>query len=182
MTSIGLAMLAMVSISASASAAEQGDNTSRQPLRTVEVTVNEYTETKTVVDGKVTESKDSAIPSATHFFSPQAPDYRGDSAYGHFTGQVHYYDPHMTFAWSLKLHPSVAASATGVMTERATATRNGRTFGYADSHPALAANYLVHSSFRVDTSHYKLTVDEHFRSGRSTKYITTVFDFIVTLI
>ncbi|GAA5057947.1 hypothetical protein GCM10023336_32360 [Streptomyces similanensis] len=88
----------------------------------------------------------------------------------------------MTFAWSLKLHPNVAASATGIMTEHATATRNGRAFGYADSHPALAANYLVHSSFRVNTSHYKLTVDEHFRSGRSTKYITTVFDFLVTLV
>ncbi|MFJ8199849.1 hypothetical protein [Streptomyces sp. NPDC096152] len=179
---IGLAMLAALSVTASASAAEQGGDAPRQPLRAVKVIVNEHTETKTVIDGKVAKVEKSGIPGASHYFSPQAPDFRGDSQYGHFTGQVHYYDPHMTFAWSLKLHAGVAATATGPMAESATATRNGRSFGYSDSHPSIGANYLVHSSFRVNTSHYVLTVNEHFRSGRSTKYITTVFAFTVTLI
>ncbi|MET7899273.1 hypothetical protein [Streptomyces mirabilis] len=176
-------MLAVASMTATASASERNGDASRQPLRAVEVTLTEHTKTETVTDGKVSEAEAPAAASVTHFFTPQAPDYRGDSAYGHFTGQVRYNDgDHMTFAWSAKLHANVSATATGPMTESATATRNGRSFGYTDDHGAIPANYLVHSSFRVNTSHYVLTVNEHFRSGRSTKYYTTVFDFTVTLI
>ncbi|MFJ7905255.1 hypothetical protein ACIQ6V_33030 [Streptomyces sp. NPDC096198] len=181
--SIGLAALAVVSVTTSASAAEQGDDASKQSLRAVEVTVTERTETETVIDGQVAKAEAAAPSSVTHFFTPQAPDYRGNSAYGHFTGQVRYHEgSHLSFAWSSKLFANVAATATGPMTESAAATRNGRSFGYSDSHPAVPANYLVHSSFRVDTSHYVLTVNEHFPIAGGKKYVTTEFDFTVTLI
>lgn len=88
----------------------------------------------------------------------------------------------MHFAWGLKLHTNVAAQATGPMTETATATRNGRGFGYSDSHGPIPASYLVHSSFQVNTSHYVLTVQEDFKIAGGRKEITTVFDFTVTLI
>ncbi|MFD7879777.1 hypothetical protein ACFV5G_37815 [Streptomyces sp. NPDC059766] len=180
---MGLAVLAMATMTAAASAAETDGNDSQQPLRAVEVTVTEQAESRTVIDGTTSPGETSEASAVTHVFTPQAPDYRGDSAYDHFTGQVRYRDgDHMTFAWSLKLHPSVSATATGPMSESATATRNGRGFGYGDSHLAVPANYLVHSSFRVNTSHYVLTVNEHFPIARGEKHVTTVFDFTVTLI
>ena len=180
--SIGLAVLAVASMTATASASGKDSDTS--PLRAVEVTVAEHAKTETVVDGKVTKVEESAPSSVSHFFSPQAPDYRGDSVYSHFTGQVRYHDgAHLHFAWSEKLHANVSATATGPMAETASVTRNGRRVsGYHDDHGAIPANYLMHSSFQVDTSHYVLTVNKNFRTGRSTKYITTVFDFTVTLI
>ncbi|MFJ9536564.1 hypothetical protein ACIRPX_04820 [Streptomyces sp. NPDC101225] len=145
--------------------------------------MTEHTESKTVTDKNASTVEKSVASGPTHTFTPQSPDYRGDSAYGHFTGQVRYHDgDYMHFAWGLKLHKSVAAQATGPMFEKATVTRNGRSFGYSDSHGPIAASYLVHSSFRVNTSHYVLTVKEHFKIAGGTKYITTVFDFTVTLI
>ncbi|MEU5255788.1 hypothetical protein [Streptomyces longwoodensis] len=178
-----LALLAVVPLTGAASAVEQDDHASRSPLRSVAVTITEHSESKTVTDGEVSAVEESAASGVSHFFSPQAPDYRGDSAYGHLTGQVRYHDgDHMSFAWGLKLNAATAAQATGLMSESATATRNGRSFGYSDSHGAIGANYLVHSSFRVNTSRYVLTVKEHFPIARGEKYITTVFDFTVTLI
>ncbi|MFD8216122.1 hypothetical protein ACFV2U_20845 [Streptomyces sp. NPDC059697] len=183
MAGVGLAVLAMATMTATASAAEEADNASQQPLRAVEVTVTEHSESQTVIDGTASPIETSGASAVTHYFTPQAPDYRGDSAYDHFTGQVRYHDgDHMTFAWSVKLHPDVSATATGPMSETATATRNGRSFGYGDDHPAVPANYLIHSSFRVNTSHYVLTVNEQFPIARGKKYVTTVFDFTVTLV
>lgn len=182
-TSVALALLAVATLTGAASAAEQDDDASQEPLHAVAVTVTEHSESQTVTDGEASAVEKSAASGVSHFFSPQAPDYRGDSAYGHLTGQVRYRDgDHMTFAWGLKLNAATAAQATGPMSESATATRNGRSFGYSDSHGAIGSSYLVHSSFRVNTSHYVLTVKEHFPIARGEKYITTVFDFTVTLI
>jgi len=179
---VGMAALLLTALPTTASAADKSDDATGSPLRSVQVTESQHSEIRTVVAGESARTQKSATSSVTHFFTPQSPAYRGDSAYSHFTGQIHYGGSHMTFAWSNKLHASVAAKATGPMSESATATKNGRGFGYRDSHPSLPATYLVHSSFRVETRHYVLTVEQQYPIVGGKKLVTTVFDFTVTLI
>ncbi|MET7906551.1 hypothetical protein ABZS86_35915 [Streptomyces sp. NPDC005355] len=120
---------------------------------------------------------------ATHFFTPQAPDYRGNSQYGHFTAQVKYGSSSIRFMWSHKLNRRTAATATGPMNEVATATQNGRQFGYRDTHRSVPANYLIHSSFKAKTAHYVLkSIDKFPMAGNRTRTINTVFEFTITLI
>ncbi|MFB6817431.1 hypothetical protein ACFCV8_23065 [Streptomyces sp. NPDC056347] len=144
----------------------------------VELTTTSFSET--VTGGEVSEEGPEAT--STHFFTPQNPSYAGDSKDSHLTGQVKYASSKLTFAWSVKLHTNHSAAATGPMNEVATATRNGKSIGYKDSHPGVPANYTVHSSFRVDTSHYVLSVDETFPIAGGVRKVHTSFDFTVTLV
>ncbi|MFE4252902.1 hypothetical protein ACFRU3_26005 [Streptomyces sp. NPDC056910] len=169
--------LALSSFVAPASAAS--DNPSDSPLKSFSVKMVEHSDSQTIVDG---EAGAVRAASASHYFTPQKPDYRGNDSNGHFTGQVKYGSSKFTFAWSYKLHASVSSAAKGPMNESATATYNGSGTGYKDTHPGVPANYTVHSSFKVKTGHYVLSVNESFPITRGTRKIHTTFDFIVTLV
>ncbi|MEW1673030.1 hypothetical protein AB0O47_07245 [Streptomyces noursei] len=135
----------------------------------------------TVKGGKTQEVNASGWGKVT-FFSFNNPAITADSQYGRFTGQIHYGESATkTFAWGFKLHPGTAGAATGPMSETAVLYLNGKPTGYKDTHPAIPANYLVHSSAKVALNKvYKLVINETFPiAGRGTRHITTEFEFIV---
>ncbi|MBM7167488.1 hypothetical protein JQK87_03470 [Streptomyces sp. G44] len=167
------------SLAMPATAASDKGDLSPQKSKSYVIKMTEHSEIRSVVKGQTAKTKSIG---ATHFFTPQNPDYRGNDRSGHFTGQVHYNSRRMYFAWGYKLHKQISAPATGPMHEKAFATKNGRKFGYSDSHPSVPASYTVHSSFKVSTGSYKLTIDENFPIPRGKRYVHTTFDFVVTLV
>lgn len=174
-----LATLMLLPLTGAASASE---SSKQSPLRAYQVTVSEHSKSWVTSKGK-TEPATKSASAATHFFTPQSPDYRANSQYGHFTAQVKYGSSSIRFMWSHKLNRRTAATATGLMDELATATQNGRRFGYRDTHRNVPANYLIHSSFKAKTAHYVLKSTDKFpMAGNRTRTIHTEFEFTITLI
>ncbi|WP_146097613.1 hypothetical protein [Nocardia nova] len=81
---------------------------------------------------------------ASHQFTPNDPSWVRENNVARFTGQVAYAS--MTFAWSLRLSPSVQAIVLGPMT--CWTTISGVS-GYSDNHADIPADYLLHSSVKI---------------------------------
>ncbi|MFF0497169.1 hypothetical protein ACFYU5_12240 [Nocardia aobensis] len=81
---------------------------------------------------------------ASHQFTPNDPSWFRENNVARFTGQVAYSS--MTFAWSLRLSPSVQAIVLGPMTCRTTISGVS---GYSDNHADIPADYLLHSSVTI---------------------------------
>ncbi|MBL1094184.1 MULTISPECIES: hypothetical protein [Streptomyces] len=169
-------LASMVATVAPAMASSRDD---RSPVKSYEVSVSSRSQSETIKGGKSQGVKNSGW-SDTTFFSLRDPAVAANSQYGHFTGQIHFGEKE-TFAWSFRLHPGTAAAARGMMSESARLYLNGRATGYKDTHPSIAANYLVHSSTKVQANKsYKLVIDEQFPiARRGTRHIRTEFKFIV---
>ncbi|WP_148666651.1 hypothetical protein [Streptomyces sp. MOE7] len=174
-----IAAVALASMVATVAPAMASSRDAGSPVKSYEVAVSSHSESETIKDGKSQGVRDSGW-SDTTFFSLRDPSITANSQYGRFTGQVHF-GASETFAWSFRLHTSVAAAARGLMSESARLYLNGRATGYKDTHPAVAANYLVHSSTKVFANKsYKLVIDEQFPiARRGTRHIRTEFKFIV---
>ncbi|MFI0777328.1 hypothetical protein [Streptomyces sp. NPDC021212] len=178
-SNIALATLTLLPLTGTASASESSKHS---PLRAYQVTIAEHSKSWVTSKGK-TDTPTKSTSAATHFFTPQDPDYRANSQYGHFTAQVKYGSSSIRFMWSHKLNRRTAATATDLMDEVATATQNGQRFGCHDTHPDIAANYLAHSSFKAKTAHYVLKSTDKFpMAGNRTRTIHTEFEFTITLI
>ncbi|MFC4032117.1 hypothetical protein ACFO3J_11540 [Streptomyces polygonati] len=153
----------------------------RSPLQAYGYTMVETTHSKLIKkDGSIADSA-ASVP-ATVYFVPGSPAYAGDTQYSHFTGQVNFGASAITFAWSDKLHSNVYATAIGPMSESASATKNGKGFGYVDTHPSVPASYLLHSSFTTPVASYLLTINESFPTAAGTQIISTQFAFYIGLI
>lgn len=149
------------------------------PVKSYEVSISSHSESETTTGGKSQGVKGGGW-SDTTIFSLRDPSITANSQYGRFTGQIRFTGSD-TFAWSFRLHKSVAAAAKGMMSESARLYLNGKATGYKDTHPSVPANYLVHSSTKVVSNKpYKLVIDEKFPITRGgTRHIRTEFKFIV---
>ncbi|MEU8892248.1 hypothetical protein [Streptomyces sp. NPDC048442] len=150
------------------------------PLKSYVVEMTGTTSTETVTNGVSRKSAPAEFPN--FYFTPQNNSYAGNSNDANFTGQVKYGSDKFTFAWSQKLSARHVAAAKGLMSEVATATKNGKSFGYRDTHSNVPVNYTVHSSFITPTSRYVLKIDETFPITGGYRKVHSEFDFIVTLI
>ena len=116
-------------------------------------------------------------------FTPQHPYYKGDDPRGDFTAQIKYSTNKFQMGWQLST--ATAAPATGLMSETANLTCNGRRVGH-DSHPAVSPRYFVHMSVPLGSGmtscKYDLQIHETFPIGRGTRTIDLDFPFVVTLV
>lgn len=173
-----VALASMVAAAAPAMASNRGEGS---PVKSYEVSISSHSESETIKDGKSQGVRDSGWGDTT-IFSLRDPSITANSPYGRFTGQIGMGSGSFeTFAWSFRLHSSVSAAARGMMSESARLYLNGRPTGYKDTHPTVAANYLIHSSTKVvSNKQYKLVIDEKFPiANRGTRHIRTEFKFIV---
>lgn len=114
---------------------------------------------------------------ASHHFTPGAPSWVRENNVARFTGQVAFAT--MTFAWSLRLSPSVQAIVLGPMT--CWTTISGVS-GYSDNHAGIPADYLLHSSVKIQRGvNYSLRSRCDFKvmtdTGPTPSNVVTAVDF-----
>jgi len=114
---------------------------------------------------------------ASHQFTPSDPSWVRENNVARFTGQVAYSS--MTFAWSLRLSPSVQAIVLGPMT--CWTTISGVS-GYSDNHADIPADYLLHSSATIQRGvSYSLRSRCDFKvmtdAGPTPSNVVTAIDF-----
>ena len=179
-SALTLVLLSSWGLASSAFATDTSTAQAHKPLQAYAVTVVESSHSQFVKGNGV---RPAAVATPTPvYFTPQAPSYKGNTQYSHFTGQVNYGSSKLTFAWSDTLNAQTYGLAAGLMNETATATANGKATGYKDTHTGILASYTVHSSFTVTTKSYVLTINENFPIAKGTEYVTTQFAFYVSLI